>query len=114
MGESSACRVSPVNRKGMLIGCLSYAALYLVFAALSSGSRSGDMPFGYEMLLWPIVMLPLGLIGLLAPAFGAKMAIFSNELFGSYSELDSWILLGNWALWIVFGGLFGRIFRRKS
>jgi len=43
---------------------------------LKGGPRGGDMPFGYEMLVWPIMIFPLGWIA-------SGLPIVSDNLTGN-------------------------------
>lgn len=97
----------------MIAGGGIYAALCIAYFALRATPRGGDMPFGFELLLWPIVMMPLGWVGWVAPAFQATLSSVANNFFGTYHALEILVLLGNLVLWMMCGGLVGRRWKKQ-
>ena len=101
-----------MSRRGLIIGAVAYLVVFLIYIALKGG-RGGDMPFGYGIFVWPVLMFPLGLIGMLSPAFYASLSSSGNEVFGTYDALKWFAYAGNFLLWSLAGGLIGRIRRRQ-
>lgn len=102
-----------MSAKGFLIGCACYVVIGILYFLLAGGGRGGDMPFGAEILVWPVLMFPLGVVGLVAPALDAKLGSLANDTFGSYRSLEWFVMFGNLLLWGFAGGFIGRLLRRK-
>lgn len=102
-----------MTAKGFLIGGFAYLTVGLLYLVLAGGGRGGDMPFGYEIFAWPVLMFPIGIVGLVAPALAAKLGNYANDVFGTYKALDWFVIAGNLLLWALAGGFIGGALRKR-
>jgi hypothetical protein len=100
--------------KGAIIGFLAYGVVCALYLMLAGGPRGGDMPFGYELFLWPLLMFPIGVVWLFFPAMRWGLGVWANDLFGTYHAIVYLTVAGNFLLWGVGGGAIGAMLRRRK